>query len=66
MSEENTNPEVKEVSVPKKTKPEKIKLILKGASSCSIDDISIKKNEVFEIDSSKVERYLGTGLFEKI
>lgn len=53
-------------SVPKtKTKPEKIEIVLIGASSCTIEDITLKKGESVSLESLKAERFLSTGLFQR-
>jgi len=49
-----------------KPKNERINIKLTGAASCMIDDIAYKKGTVFNIDSNKAERFLSTGLFERI
>lgn len=64
MPEENKTPE--QVPAQKiKSKPEKIKLIMTGASSCIIDEFLLKNGEILEIDASRVDRFLASGLFVK-
>ena len=67
MPEENVNNvTVQETPAPKnKNKPEKTKVILVGAGSCSIESFYVKNGDVLDVDAATAERLLGTGLFQK-
>ena len=45
---------------------ERVRVKLIGAGSCVIDDMTVKKNEILELDASKSERFLKTGLFKRV
>jgi len=49
-----------------KPKNEKINIKLTGAASCMIDNVAYFRGTVFNMDSNKAERFLSTGLFERI
>ena len=61
MADENQVPEQKPLK-PKKTK---ISIKFIGAGSIDIDEYCLKNGECIEIDSSKAERFLITGFFER-
>lgn len=50
---------------PQKPKKEKVSIVLTGGGSVNIDGITAKNGEVFEIDSTRADRFLATGLFER-
>ena len=50
---------------PKPQKPEKVKLRLTGAGSCSYEGIILRKNEIVELEASRAEQFMKSGLFEK-
>ena len=68
MAENNVNPvpNVQEQAPKAKTKSEKIALILVGAGSCTIEDITLKKGERVELTTAQAERFLKTGWFIKV
>ena len=49
-----------------KTKPEKVKLKLTRAGSCNYDGLIIRKNETIEVEASKAEEFMKSGLFERL
>ena len=67
MENNNANPPVptQEPAPKAKTKPEKITLVLIGAGSCTIENITLKKGECVNLDPSKAENLLKTGLFQR-
>lgn len=70
--EENTKPE--QVVTPTAPPPvrtrnkviERVKLKLTGAGSCAIEDVIVKKNEIIELEPSRSERFLKSGLFVRV
>ena len=65
--------EVKEATPPpaqpapkSKPKPEKVKLKLTGAGSCNYEGIILRKNETVELEASRAEQFMRSGLFEKL
>ena len=48
-----------------KAKTEKIALVLVGAGSCTIEEITLKKGERVELETAQAERFFNTGLFTK-
>ena len=63
MAEENSTPQAPAQN--KKPKPEKIKLILTGASSCCIDEFVLKSGDAIELENSRAMRFLSTGFFTR-
>ena len=51
---------------PKPPKPEKVKLILTGAGSCNYEGIVLRKNETVELEASRTEQLMQSGLFERL
>jgi hypothetical protein len=49
-----------------KTKPEKVKVKLTGAGSCNYEGIVLRKNETVELETSKAEEFMKSGLFERL
>ena len=49
-----------------KAKPEKVKLKLIGAGSCNYEGIILKKNEIVELEVSRAEQFMQSGLFEQL
>lgn len=49
-----------------KAKPEKVKLKLTGAGSCNYEGIILKKNEIVELEASRAEQFMQSGLFEQL
>ena len=63
---ENNNVNPSAPQEPKaKAKSEKITLVLIGAGSCTIEDVTLQKGEHVELETAKAERFLNTGLFMK-
>ena len=56
------------VAAPKSKPPksEKVKLRLIGAGSCNYEGIILKKNETVELEASRAEQLMKSGLFEKL
>ena len=50
----------------KPPKPEKVKLKLTGAGSCSYGGIVLRKNEIVELEASQAEQFMKSGLFERL
>ena len=50
---------------PKPPKPEKVKLKLTGAGSCNYEGIVLRKNETVELEASRAEQLMQSGLFER-
>ena len=50
---------------PKPPKPEKVKLRLTRAGSCNYEGIVLRKNEIVELEASRAEQLMTSGLFEK-
>ena len=60
-------PPAQQAPAPKqKAKPEKVKLRLTGAGSCSYEGLILRKNEIVELDAPRAEQFLKSGLFEKL
>ena len=54
-------------SAPKsKPKPEKVKLKLTGAGSCNYEGIILRKGETVELEASRAEQLMQSGLFERL
>ena len=51
---------------PKPPKPEKVKLKLTGAGSCNYEGIVLRKNETVELEASRAEQLMKSGLFERL
>ena len=49
-----------------KNKPEKVRLKLIGAGSCNYEGIVLRKNETVELEASRAEQLMQSGLFEKL
>ena len=49
-----------------KTKPEKVKVKLTGAGSCNYEGIVLRKNEIVELEASRAEQLMKSGLFERL
>ena len=49
-----------------KSKPEKVKIKLTGAASCSYEGIVLRKNEIVELEASQAEQFMKSGLFERL
>ncbi len=54
--------EAKEAPAPK---PKKITLRLTGAGSCNYEGIILRKNETVELEASRAEQLMKSGLFER-
>ena len=56
------------VAAPKSKPPksEKVKLRLTGAVSCNYEGIVLRKNEIVELEASQAERFMKSGLFERL
>ena len=50
----------------KPPKPEKVKLRLTGAGSCNYEGIILRKNETVELEASRAEQLMQSGLFERL
>ncbi len=50
---------------PKPPKPEKVKLRLTRAGSCNYEGIVLRKNETVELEASRAEQLMQSGLFER-
>ncbi len=50
---------------PKPPKPEKLKVRLVGAGSCNYEGIVLRKNETVELEASRAEQLIQSGLFER-
>ena len=50
---------------PKPPKPEKVKLRLTKAGSCNYEGIVLRKNETVELEASRAEQLMQSGLFER-
>ncbi len=50
---------------PKSPKPEKVKVRLVGAGSCNYEGIVLRKNETVELEASRAEQLMKSGLFER-
>lgn len=48
-----------------KIKAEKVKVKLIGAASCSYEGIVLRKNETVELEASRAEQLMQSGLFER-
>ena len=51
---------------PKPPKPEKVKLRLTKAGSCNYEGIVLRKNEIVELEASRAEQLMQSGLFERL
>ena len=51
---------------PKPPKPEKVKLRLTRAGSCNYEGIVLRKNETVELEASRAEQLMQSGLFERL
>ena len=51
---------------PKPPKPEKVKVRLTGAGSCNYEGIVLRKNETVELEASRAEQLMKSGLFERL
>ena len=51
---------------PKPPKPEKVKLKLTGAGSCNYEGIVLRKSETVELEASRAEQLMKSGLFERL
>ena len=51
---------------PKPSKVEKVKLRLVRAGSCNYEGIILKKNETVELEASRAEQLMQSGLFERL
>ena len=51
---------------PKPPKPEKVKVRLTGAGSCNYEGIVLRKSETIELEASRAEQLMKSGLFEKL
>ena len=49
----------------KPQKPEKVKVKLTGAGSCNYEGIVLRKNETVELEASRAEQLMKSGLFER-
>ena len=58
-------PQPAPASKPKPPKSEKVKLKLKGAGSCNYDGIILRQNETVELEASRAEQLMQSGLFER-
>ena len=60
--------EIKEAPPAQKQKPklEKVKLKLTGAGSCNYEGIVLRKNETVELEASRAEQLMQSGLFERL
>ena len=65
--ENNVNSQAVPQTQNQKTKPKsaKVTLILTGAGSCTIENITLKKGKSIEIEAEQAERFLKSGLFVK-
>ena len=65
---EATPPPAQPASAPKSKppKPEKVKLRLTGAGSCNYEGIVLRKNETVELEASRAEQLMQSGLFERL
>lgn len=50
---------------PKPPKPEKVKVRLVGAGSCNYEGVVLRKNETVELEASRAEQLMKSGLFER-
>ena len=50
---------------PKPPKPEKVKLKLTKAGSCNYEGVVLRKNETVELEASRAEQLMQSGLFER-
>ena len=50
---------------PKPPKPEKVKLRLTRAGSCNYEGIVLRKDETVELEASRAEQLMQSGLFER-
>ena len=51
---------------PKPPKPEKVKLRLTRAGSCNYEGIVLRKDETVELEASRAEQLMQSGLFERL
>ena len=51
---------------PKPPKPEKVKLRLTRAGSCNYEGIVLRKNEIVELEASRAEQLMQSGVFERL
>lgn len=67
MSEEikEVQPAPAPTQKPKPPKAEKVKLKLTGAGSCNYEGIVLRKNETVELEASRAEQLMQSGLFER-
>ena len=49
-----------------KPKPEKVKLKLTRAGSCNYEGIILRKSETVELEASRAEQLMQSGLFERL
>ena len=49
-----------------KIKVEKVKVKLIGAASCNYEGIVLRKNETVELETSRAEQLMQSGLFERL
>lgn len=48
-----------------KSKSERVKVKLIGAGSCTLEGITLRKNDIIELDSVQADRFIKTGLYVK-
>ena len=51
---------------PKPPKPEKVKLRLTRAGSCNYEGIVLRKDETVELEASRAEQLMQSGVFERL
>ena len=51
---------------PKPPKPEKVKLRLTRAGSCNYEGIVLRKDETVELEASRAEQLMTSGLFKRL
>ena len=61
---EEINPQTSEQKV-QKPKKEKVSLVFTGTGTVTIEEFFLKSGECLEVDSSRAERFLSTGLFQR-
>ena len=52
-------------STKSKSKPERVTVKLIGAGSCTFEGVTLRKNDVIELDSAQADRFIKTGLYVK-
>ena len=62
MADEITTPEQVQQ---KQQKPKKVTVILTRAASVNIDGVVMRKGDTLELENSRADRFLNTGLFDR-